>query len=570
MRMMSAFHGQLAELAAQRNGETALASLDRCVADMQHSAEQLPSDERLAGLRQDLERGAGYLRDGRGHLLDTLGSAPLELDLPATSQQGPPRFRATGARPRRYALEPEAGALTAASADTVARGDTRSLAASRALEDIAICSRLRRASHAGPWSRALGRFDERLCRQLDTLFAIDAAATRESPQLEPVVLRALLRFVQHSPAAAPRAFCMALVLGCMRGDEAMRCTLHALRTARPTTRAALIEALSLCPSGQATEALRRATAEPDASTASAALSVLAARGEASVPLLVPLLSHPSAVVRRESVRALGASADPQAAAAVLRPMLADELDDRVVAAVARSLSRLGDPTGAQEARHRIDEEIEIEGALSRRARRELAWLLALGGDAEDHARLLAITNDAPADALIVAWHGHPASIEPLLQRLDEAAMDLAAGADGESGAAAIARALQRITGAMPVRAARRHQRVDAVTPSPRRWRSWWEEHGEHYRGERRMRHGKPYTVEASLDELASDGVPADTRALLAEEIGIALPSGITLRTDDWCEQQLGALEALVEHARAAPPLPSGGWPAQVSGSRRAG
>jgi hypothetical protein len=226
---------------------------------------------------------------------------------------------------------------------------------------------------------------------------------------------------------------------------------------------------------------------------------------------------------------------------IVEPLLDDELDDEAAGSMAETLLRRDHPRGLSYVRTRLNEEGLCRFSVSRRGRSTMLRLLALAGDGTD-LDLLGSLMHSPDEVALIGWFGHAGVVEALLHIVSEPEPPSLLGALGDSRPQAAARALQRITGAMePEVSSGAHGRADAVPTDPERWRSWWREHHKDFSHRIKYRHGQPYTVDATLDELRRPGVPADSRALAALELALVAGTPVAPHVGQWVARQTDAI-----------------------------
>jgi hypothetical protein len=386
---------------------------------------------------------------------------------------------------------------------------------------------LRRAGGEVLWSPALGRFEDRLLADLDAAVALGRPVLYDGA---PVALFDVLAEAQawadDALFADPgRAFARAFLLGCVEGDDAALAAVLALRQSPPETHGAQVSALGLGASPAIARALTPLLLGGDPGLTVAALDVLTLRREGDAVFAAALLAHPDARVRRSAARFAGALREPAAAVPLLAGALHAERDGAVLAEGCASLCRLGSREGLHLARARVE-----DPAFDPPTRRALGRVLAAAGGPHDLAALLrAFADDpAPETALALGLHGHPGAVDPLLRAL--------AAASSSRLREAVAAALTRLTG----------EPADDAAAGALALAAWWSAHGEALGARddrpRRLRLGQPWTLAASLDELAGPADPA-VRELCALELAAATSGSVRLDTSGWVAQQLGALAA---------------------------
>jgi len=415
------------------------------------------------------------------------------------------------------------------------------------LDEIGVMGNLRRLEAADPWVDMIEAYDRRLLCALDALMAYGEEVVGSLPRLDVAELA-----LEHAARAAGddpfRCFARTLVLGCMSGDDKVRAAIVGLRQSHPSTHRAQQEALILAPNPHVDEAMRRICRDlgDQPELVRLALEVLHARRARGLPEVTALLQHPDHLVRAWAARCL-AVAEPALADAWLGELAGSEVeDDEVVVAALEGLLLHDRGRALALLRRRLEEELADPGQLGSVARRELVWLLAIGGERRDGELLATTVGRHPVELDALGWHGDPRHCPTLLGALD----------GGEPAAAAAALSLHRITGALPGGEA-----VGPYLPSREvdLWRQWWGAEGARFESGRRYRLGQPYTLEASRDELLALDVPSATRRGLAYELAVASVEP-WIDVQDWVARQRAQLEGLTIPADRCP---AGGWPRVV-------
>ncbi len=452
--------------------------------------------------------------------------------------------------------------------------------------------RLRHLEGERPWSKVVGHFEQRMLSNLDALVSLAyessppgpadreaAYCGRDETELPTCcdVTVELERYHRENPMDVDRAFVRSFVLGCLRGEEPVRAAVMGLRRAQPHTLPAHARALALAPNPAIRQAMEKLCFDESPRLVRLGVDVLRLRREASFAPVAMLLSHSDVAVRRSAAITLATTEDREAAARLLAASLDNELDGTVEGAIAEALCRLDHPLGLMLARERLMEERKLPGSLPRRARATFVRLLALAGAPCDLELLLGVA-ERPSEIALLGWFGHVGAAEHLLAVLDEPAPSLSFGALDETRLQAAARALQRITGALdPADSpARLGARPDAVDPGPARWRQWWAERGSDLKATVKLRAGRPYTPQATLDELDQDGVPQDVRRIAELEIALLSGGVHLLEVNDWLPRQSAAIASLRAHFAQPPACGAsrlhapGEWLAKRVGQRRPG
>lgn len=422
---------------------------------------------------------------------------------------------------------------------------------------------LQRAPLLGdPW-RSAAMLELRMLRAIDAIVSMG-----------PMAIGCIEELALDAPVKdGPRLFAAAMVLGCLRGRDALaaaeRCFFH-YEIADAESRQGFAAALALVPHDALAIALRTLLSSADARHRALAIEVLGYRGLASEAELVSAAGD----------QAMVAQAALPYLALTRSPMLGD-----LVAAALRQpdegLLRAAWLAGV------IGNQPRVVDALRESEDDQAPWLLALAAEEQDAARLLERMRAEPTPARVqaVGWAATYAAIAPLLELLDQNNPRLALAA---------AHALERITGAelreeaevdaeeifvadppepdlgepRPMRLAvalsdvrdRPPEPASETIPQPTtdaaRWHAWLKEH-ELPQG-RRLRRGRLHAPSVSLWELdTSPSTPAERRALGRE---LVIRTGAVVRFDpqDFVPVQEQALLEWEPHARRASASP-GGW-----------
>lgn len=394
---------------------------------------------------------------------------------------------------------------------------------------------LRLPAGGSPWTPALRAFEDRLLADLDAVAALGGRVVYDgAPSLQLDVLAELLVWADDAPCQDPaRAFARAFVLGCMDGDDALRAALVALRQSPLDTHEAQRSALSLASSPAIERAMEGLAMGDDARLSAFALEVLRARGEGSMAVAPALAGHPDEQVRRGAALLLGASREREAARALLSGMLAVERAAPVVAAAAESLVRLGAREGLLAARAAL-----AAGGPFEAAEEDLLRVVAVAGGPADATALVGALRARPSEATVqaVGWHGHPGSVEPLLDVFAEASPELWPSLAG---------ALRRITGF----------EVEPSQAGAGMFAAWWAERWDRFGSadEQRLdgglpcryRFGQPHMQAATIEELKGVSSPA-AREAAALELAVLTGGAVRLEPSGWVAAQLGALGAARE------------------------
>lgn len=421
-------------------------------------------------------------------------------------------------------------------------------------EELGMLGGLRSPNDEVPWSPAHAHFEGRLLADLDAAVALaDPVMFDGARSLRLDVLRELLVWAADAFTVDPgRAFARAFILGCVEGEDRVRAAVLALRQSSPLTHDAELDAFALASSPAITPAMEALALGEDARLSALALGVLRDRREGSVAIAGPLVAHPDAGVRRAAAELLGAAREREAAVALLDSLIDLDQAERVRAAAAESLVRLGIKRGLTCARSWLLAAPPADADAASTLRR----ILAMAGSAADLDLLLPALAEGGrlADVPWIGWHGHTGAIEPLLVAIEELPMRVW----NEERRAALADAVERITG----------EPVDPTEEGVAAYRRWWRESQARFGprvGAQRFRRGSPYSPLQSLDELAAVA-PARDREALALELAAVTRGAARLRTGDWVARQLGEIQATREALAADEQRhPGGTWPADHLG-----
>lgn len=435
-----------------------------------------------------------------------------------------------------------------------------------ALEDVAILGGLRQPNDDEPWSRT-DVFETRLLANLDALASLDRAVSGPDLGID-VPQRALAYGQEAAWADAGRAFARAFVLSCFGAEEAVRAAVEGLRRSHPITHAAQRDALCLAASPRVVPAMERLLWDDDPALVRLAAEVLRFRRAATLPAMLPLLSHPDVGVLSAAARAMGTVEPREAAIAALGGLLGEGVEDRVAVAALESLALLGDPAVLERVSARLAEEEARPGTLSTAGRLGLLRIVAAAGGAEHAGLLVRALARTPAAVTAVGWYGHAAHVEPVLEVL-------ALANEQRSGAAIsptqleidAARALLRITGIYL---------EDPDEPSgiglamrASLWRAHFADNPLDLRPDVRWRMGLPYRPAASLAELSDEGTAAHARRWAALELGVLAGRGWAFEPGDWVARQKEQLAAMQARVEGGIGYEAGEWPDAYLRRRRA-
>jgi hypothetical protein len=255
-------------------------------------------------------------------------------------------------------------------------------------------------------------------------------------------------------------------------------------------------------------------------------------------------------------------AEQKAAAAVLRRVLLEDPEEPLAVAAAESLVALGDPAGVAFVRGELEAE-SASPSLSDEVRVAYLRLLALGGEASDLELFFRSLEPSPRDATAVGWFGHPDLCDWLLGSLEAAAEARRTGGRGGRAPASIAASSFEVAAAAALaRIAGSPETMPQVFAEAAAWRSWWSRARARLAPGQRVRFGRPYTPDATVEELGGDATRA-ARADAALELAIVTAGGVALETGDWVRRQR---EGIAAAKRAvAGPWPPGAFPGRRGG-----
>lgn len=503
----------------------------------------------------------------------TIHAIVAEQDL---SRRGPapqttaraPLFRAGIGAPVVHATEREAPLpLTGARFETRTPEEAALAVIARdVLEDIGILGGLRRPNEDEPWTRS-GPFEDRLLADVDALASLDRAVNGPDLGID-TTARALAYSTEASWADTGRAFTRAFALSCFGAEDAVRAATAGLATSHPITHAAQRDAFCLAPSAEVVPAMERLLWHDDSALVRLAIFVLRFRRAATLPAMLPLLSHPDVGVLEAAARAMATVEPRPTAIAALRDLLREGVEDRVAIAALESLVLLGDPSALETVATRLRDDAARPGTLGTAARLDLLRLLAVAG-AQAHSDLLVgALAKTPSAVTAVGYYGHPTHVEAIVGVL--------AKANEQRHPASIqptqleldaARALLRITGIYL---------EDPDEPSGvglAMKASLWREHfiasPLNLHEGTRYRFGEPYRPAAALAELKDEATAPHARIWTALELSVLAGQGWGFEPLDWVarqKQQIALMEARIESGIG---YEAGEWPESYRARRRA-
>lgn len=401
-----------------------------------------------------------------------------------------------------------------------------------------------------PWAAA-EVVEARLGEALEGLLRLAGSAARIAEEA---------RRVAAGGGDARRAWSVALLLGCAPGDDVAGAAVDMLRSPRMDLRAAAAEALALGSNPALGPALGRLADDATPAACAAALEALRFRRQASFAPTVVLLGHPEPTVAAAAARCLATVPEQRAAAQVLRRVLGDDPDEALAVAAAEALLVLGDAAGLAFVRGALEAE-SAAPALSDGVRVAYLRLLSLAGDAGDLDLFFRTLEASPREAVAVGWFGHPDLVDWLIGSLETANEARRAGRGGRASSPtltgpapfeiAATQALTRIAGTP--------ESVPAAGMEAGPWRAWWARSRARLVSGQKHRFGKPYTPEATLEELGGPASAA-ARADGALELSIVSAGGVALEPADWTARQRGTLAAAAAQLATLTGFPPGAFP----------
>jgi hypothetical protein len=403
------------------------------------------------------------------------------------------------------------------------------------LEEIGALGNLRVFGDETRFDAGFAANDARLLADLDALISLgepfSSVGGGERRGIDvPEVTLAYARQVYAGDTVRP--FARALVLGCIAGDDSVRAAVLGLRQSLRYAHDAQARALILASNPAVDAAMRRLAAGDDETMTAIALDVSLARVRAELAVCVPLLEHPSALVRARSAACLGVVSERQAATQLLCELLDREADDEVIVMAVEALCLQGSRAGLVALRTALADELEEPGGLLPRTRVRMLEILAVAGGARDTELLLRCYDDSGEAARALGWHGHIGGVAPLLATLAASNARI-----GPSTRRIVARALARIVGG-PRAEPGPDGRSDRYEPpiAPEGWAAWWQENGGRFDLAVRYRFGEPHHPGAVAAELQHEAAPMRERAIGALELSV-LSGGPRIDIRDWVAGQ---------------------------------
>lgn len=368
--------------------------------------------------------------------------------------------------------------------------------------------------------RTLDSTDSRIGRILLRIEALGRAIP-SSPDAcsRPDVIGAVSRVLPPGDIHPSRAFARALVLGSVDDDEAAFLATQDLCDASELCVDAIADGLALASGGGITrELIARCMVEREPRRIAAALDALTVRRLARIGVIAPLLVDRDPEVRTSATRALGFVAQPAIAAQLLVTAATIESDAAPLASALEALVRCGAPAGLHRARLVLDEREHAPEPFLR--------LVGLAGDAKDVDRIARFV-ELPSASAALGWLGATSAIDVLVSVLQACAREAGTFAAPSARAVAAAVALQRITGGLahgagPITVgAPRTSQPDRLETRPERWVAFLKDRSHDSR--RKLRWGRVWEPDSSLDEIEAVGARREDRAAAQLELAAAFP-----------------------------------------------
>lgn len=397
-------------------------------------------------------------------------------------------------------------------------------------EEMSMMGLMRRPDPGDLWHE-MEPLEQRLLARLDAIVTVGTW-----------VLPRLVKVIEDRPVPDPElAWGAVLLHGCLAGDDALD---EALRVARSMdlTDAAMFEAvtdaLTTVPHAGAERAMVGWTRAADPSLRRAALRVLGRRRALSAEALAEHLADADAGVVREAAAAM-VGADGAVSSAVLGWLIGHE-DDALAHAGMSAAAARGDLRGVLRARDLV---------ASGRAAHGLAALHLAAGCSADMLDAFRVAMRGEGCAALTEALGTAGLAEAVPYLLDRA----------DAGDAGAFVSLQRITGASlteedPVGLYEDNEApfTEAFPTPPTEvtlledagaWRRWWAAHGHRARREVRWRFGRPWTLDATLWELAERDATTTERAWAWMELVARTGRAIPFDPMEWIAVQRKQIDA---------------------------
>lgn len=500
---------------------------DAAIRHLDETARAIRAWETARGAGASAEEALRWVDGLRRLVLDRVGAVPR----PAAGASPAPRLRASRGWPQvhggvsivaspRPMPSRSFGALSEPRDAIEARRRTRAQAARWAaaeLEEIAAMGTLRAIRDDDAWTSGRS-MEDRLLASLDGVVSL--ARDDEADAID--LASACNDYLRAFPVPdRGRTFAHAFVLGCIDSRRALGHLLVACRSAPPTVRSALVDAVCLA-SGPAIAELADTLLDEDEAPGllAIALDVLARRGIDGGRGVVDLVEHPDAdVARRAILASRWVGADDRG------PALVRALEGPPAVALEAALALTASRSSFGAARLRA-----LATGASAACARVALIALAVASRPKEAAELIDLAPRAGAAGLeALGWLGHDAPLGVLVDALghaDPATSDAARWS------------LARITGRGLDRWA-----SDGEPPPLERapWKRWIDEISVPRGG--RLRFGRPLDVAATVAELRAPRTRQDTRRVLLFELSVAR-SGAWLDLDDWIERQLVSIDRI--------------------------
>jgi hypothetical protein len=429
----------------------------------------------------------------------------------------------------------------------------------------------------GDYWRSVTVFDRRMWNAVDAIAALGKDGVLA---IEPL-------FWDLPVKDGPHVFGACFTLGCVAGRDTLLAIERIVRGATAADASVLpdvVHALSLAPHDGLVALAEEWLTRDSAPLRAAGVELLVHRGALSLERLVSLAADADAKVATAAL--LGVALHPEAARGA--PGLSDVIEGHADATAAPLRAATAWATLLGGVAYPMD---RLRKRLAAGEADVVAVPFALAADRADRATLTALLDGTPTRALVEAlgYLGDPTTLPRLVGLLEDEATP-------PEVVRAATFALQRITGAelyeatelapdlvdpedpqepplpgQPLASEPRRSGRDRDKPStgakdalrlpttdPARWRAFLVENEVLFQGERRLRRGKPYTPERSLEELDTFQVTPEERRVLHREIALKTGHTVPLYVGDFVVKQEAALLALAPLCRKASSHP-GAW-----------
>ena len=386
------------------------------------------------------------------------------------------------------------------------------------MEDVAILGGLRRLEDEERWSDADG-FEQRLLANLDLLWALDAPIHDDVPKLG--VPRSL--FAYATEWALPdwgRAFALSFGLGCSSSEAALRWVMLAMRRSATSVLGAYVHGLSLASGpyvNRTISAELRTDAPPE--LLAALLEIAERRQTFEASAVVPLLAHPTSIVK---VAALGAMRTaPKEIAITSALSMLGASDESVGVQAADELARRNNADGLAHLRGvLLTSRSSADKGVALRA-------LSLAGNPNDEGLLAEHALPREDGVMWLSFFGRVGVVPLILQDLQKRR---------EAGPLEAVRM---------ARAERAFNRVTGLDPSadPPALQTKFEQSGMAKKGTR-LRGGEPHSARAIVAELLSPISRQGERRVLARELPLVVPNAPLFDVDGFTAAQVAALSSV--------------------------